>query len=135
MERNDVVNTAGLGAWTGGPQPSRGRMGTALSAVWGGLTGITPHVLHHIGPLAGAAILAGTGGRVLFALIALAGSLPFLYRLRRRFQTWAAPAVALGAMAALFALSSFVIGPAISGSPATTPASVSDGPTVDEHGH
>lgn len=84
-------------------------------AGWGALTGVAPHVLHHVGPLAGAALLAGTGGRLLFAAIALAVSTPFLLRIHRRFESWLAPAIALAAMAASFALSSFVIAPLITG--------------------
>lgn len=93
-----------------------GRAWSALLAAWGLTTGVAPHVLHHIGPLAGAALLAGTGGRLLFAAIALAVSIPFLLRIQRRFKTWVAPLLALAAMAAMFALSSFVIGPLITGS-------------------
>ncbi len=92
------------------------RAWSALLAAWGALTGILPHLLHHVGPLAGAALLAGTGGRLLFAGIALAVSIPFLLRIHRHFKTWLAPAIALAAMAAMFMLSSFVIGPAITGS-------------------
>jgi hypothetical protein len=72
-------------------------------------------VLHHVGPLAGAALLAGTGGRLLFAGITLIVSIPFLLRIHRRFKSWLAPLIALAAMAAMFALSSFVIGPLITG--------------------
>jgi hypothetical protein len=37
------------------------------------------------------------------------------FRLRKRFGTWLAPAIAFAVMAAAFAVSSLVIGPAISG--------------------
>ena len=57
------------------------------------ISGIAPHVLHHVGPLAGAALLAGAGGTVLFGVAGFALSIPMLLRLRRRFGTWAAPAV------------------------------------------
>jgi hypothetical protein len=89
-------------------------------AVWGAFTGVLPHVLHHVGPLAGAAIVAGATGKVVFGLIGLVAAIPFLRRLYRRFHTWIAPAIALGVFAVAFALSTFVIGPAISGS--DTPA-------------
>ena len=88
--------------------------GAAL-AVWGGFVGLLPHVLHHVGPLAGAALLAGAGGTILFAAIGFVAAIPFLLRVRRRFGTWRAPAIALAIFAAMFSLSSFVIGPAISG--------------------
>jgi len=92
-----------------------GRLWSALLAAWGVFIGLLPHVLHHVGPLAGAALLAGTGGTVLFAAIGFVAAIPLLVRLRRRFATWRAPAIALAIFAAMFSLSSFVIGPAISG--------------------
>lgn len=100
-------------------QPQRslvGRAWAALAAVWGVVLGALPHVLHHVGPLAGAALLAGAGGTALFAVIGFVASAPFLLRLHRRFRTWAAPAVALALFAAMFAFSSLVIAPAITGS-------------------
>ena len=87
----------------------------AMLAVWGAFVGLLPHVLHHVGPLAGAALLAGATGRALFAAIGFVAAIPFLRRLHRRFGTWRAPAIALAVFAAAFSLSSFVIGPAISG--------------------
>ena len=98
------------------PRSIAGRAWAAILAGWGAVIGVLPHVLHHVGPLAGAALLAGTGGRLLFAAIALVVSLPFLRRIYRRFRTWTAPAIALAVMAAMFSLSSLVIGPAITGS-------------------
>ena len=86
-----------------------------MLAVWGACAGLLPHVLHHVGPLAGAALLAGATGRALFAAIGFVAAIPFLRRLQRRFGTWRAPAIALALFAAMFSLSSFVIGPAISG--------------------
>ncbi|WP_197722644.1 MULTISPECIES: hypothetical protein [Kocuria] len=78
--------------------------------------GLLPHVLHHVGVLAGTALIAGSGGTLLFGVLGLAASVPFLLRLRRRFGTWWAPAVGLVVFAALYSLSAFVIGPLISGS-------------------
>lgn len=92
-----------------------------LVAAWGGLLGLLPHVLHHIGPLAGAAILAGATGRALFAAIGLVAAIPFLRRVHRRFATWKAPAIALVIFALMFSFSSFVIGPAISGGGSNVP--------------
>jgi hypothetical protein len=98
--------------------------------VLGGLTGLAPHVLHHIGPLVGTAVVAGSGGTVLFGLLGLLLSVPMLRRLYRRFGTWRAPALAVGAFAVVFLFSSFVVGPWISGAgPATPPA------PVDHQGH
>jgi hypothetical protein len=91
------------------------RAWAGLVAAWGALIGLAPHVLHHVGPLAGAALLAGAGGTLLFAALGFVAAVPFLLRLYRRFHTWRAPALALAVFAAMFSLSSFVIGPAISG--------------------
>ena len=106
-----------------------GRAWSAAVAVWGGFIGLLPHVLHHVGPLAGAALLAGATGRTLFAAIGFVAAIPFLRRLHRRFQTWRAPAIALAIFAAMFSLSSFVIGPAISGDDAPTR------PGIEQGGH
>ena len=107
-----------------------GRTWAAIAAAWGVLLGVLPHVLHHVGPLAGAALLAGAGGTALFAVIGFAASIPFLLRLRRRFRTWLAPMIALVLFAAMFTFSSLVIAPAITGSDkGSTPA-----PTLERPG-
>lgn len=82
--------------------------------------GAAPHVLHHVGPLAGAAILAGTTGRLLFGALGFLLTIPLLRRIRAHTGSWVAPAGALALMAALFALSSFVIGPALTGGSGST---------------
>ena len=69
-----------------------GRAWSAVLATWGAFIGVLPHVLHHIGPLAGAALLAGAGGAALFAAIGFVAAIPFLIRLQRKFRTWRAPA-------------------------------------------
>jgi hypothetical protein len=106
--------------------------GAAIGA-WGAFTGVLPHVLHHVGPLAGTALVEGAGGRLLFGGVGLVASIPFLLRLRRRFQSWAAPAIVLVVFAAMFAFSTLVIGPRISGD--TTTTSAPQPAPVDEHGH
>lgn len=114
------------------------RVWGAVLAAWAAITGVAPHVLHHVGPLAGAAFLAGAGGRLLFAGIALVVSIPFLLRIYRRFGTWVAPVIALGAMVVTFSLSTFVIGPAISGersTPQPVKEPTTEQPALDEHGH
>lgn len=93
-----------------------GRVGAPVSAGWGAATGVAPHVLHHVGPLAGAAIFAGATGTALFGMLGILIAIPFLRRLYRRFGTWLAPAIALLVFVAAFAFSSLVVGPAISGS-------------------
>jgi hypothetical protein len=108
-----------------------------LIAAWGTFTGVLPHVLHHVGPLAGTALVAGAGGTLLFGAVGLIASIPFLLRLHRRFKNWIAPAIGLASFAAAFAFSTLVIGPLISGertgtsieTPQPAPA------TTDEHGH
>ncbi len=106
-----------------------GRIWGGVAAAWGGFIGLLPHVLHHVGPLAGAALLAGATGRILFAAIGFLAAIPFLRRLQRRFRTWRAPAIAVAVFATMFSLSSFVIGPAISGG--DTPAR----PGLEQGGH
>jgi len=110
------------------------RIRQAFAAVWGAVIGVAPHVLHHVGPLAGAAILAGTGGRLLFFAVGLGVATPMLWRLHRRFRTWAAPAVAIVLFAVAYSVSSLVLGPLISGAD----TGGSDGApfvTTTVHGH
>lgn len=97
------------------PRAPFGRARSAAVALWGGFIGVLPHVLHHVGPLAGAALLAGAGGTLVFAAIGLVATIPFLLRVHGRFGSWRAPAIALAIFATMFSLSSFVIGPAIAG--------------------
>lgn len=105
-------------------QPSiLARTWRAILAAWGAFIGALPHVLHHVGPLAGAALLAGAGGTALFAAIGLVAAIPFLIRLQRKFRTWRAPAIAFAVFAVAFSFSSFVIGPALSGGPESSPPS------------
>jgi hypothetical protein len=119
------------------PAAPSGRIRTLWNGIVAGIAvvvGLLPHVLHHIGFLAGTAVVAGAGGTALFAVLGLAASVPFLLKLYRRFGSWLAPAVALVVFAVMFALSAFVIGPAINGTdtapvPATTPATVITPPT------
>lgn len=112
---------AQTGSATGGDAPAgrrRGwlaRAGAAVSVAVGVVTGAAPHVLHHVGPLAGAALLAGGGGTALFAAIGFVLTIPMLLRLRRRFGTWTAPGVALALFAVMFTVSTLWIGPAIRG--------------------
>lgn len=101
--------------------------------VWGALTGavatvmgLLPHVLHHVGPLVGAALLTGAAGTTIFGLAGLALSVPMLLRLRRRFGSWWAPAIGLVAFTGLFLFSSLVVGPLISNPGESTVS-------VDEH--
>lgn len=91
------------------------RVRAAFAGVGAALLGAAPHVLHHVGPLAGAALLAGATGRVLFGVLGFLLAIPMLRRMRRRTGSWRVPGGALALMAVVFAFSSFVIGPAITG--------------------
>jgi len=104
-----------------------------VSAVFGTLLGLLPHVLHHSGLIFGAALVTGTGGNLLFGVVGLLFSLPLLRRLYTRFNTWKAPAIALAIFIAMFSVSAFVIGPAISGD--TSSESPSPGQTPDHSQH
>jgi hypothetical protein len=86
----------------------------ALATAGAAVLGAAPHVLHHAGPLAGAALLAGAGGQLIFGALGFVLALPLLRRLRRRTGSWTAPGGVLVLMAIGFSLSSFVIGPAFS---------------------
>ena len=93
----------------------RERAAAIVSSAVAAVLGVLPHVLHHVGPLAGAALLAGTGGTLLFGAIGLVAAVPFLLRVRRRCGNWRVPAALLATFAVMFSISAFVIGPAISG--------------------
>lgn len=107
-------------------------LSTLLSGAVAAISGIAPHVLHHVGPLAGSALLAGAGGTALFGLAGFALSIPMLLRLRRRFGTWLAPAVASAIFTAVYLFSALVIGPTFSaGSVGEEAPAVS--PTPSDH--
>ena len=116
------------------PSPHGGPLGAAwnaVTAVIATVMGLAPHVLHHVGLFAGAAFVVGVGGNLLFGVVGLLLSIPLLRRLYRRFGTWKAPAIGVAVFAAMFSLSAFVIGPAISNPepadaprPARTPSPV-----------
>ena len=98
--------------------PPRSRLNVAWSATGaalGAVLGLVPHVAHHAGLLLGAAAITGVAGNTALAASGLALSIPLLRRLHRRFGTWRAPAIAAALFSSMFALSAFVIGPAITG--------------------
>jgi hypothetical protein len=80
-----------------------------------------PHVLHHVGFLAGTALVAGSVGRALSGLLGAIAALQLLWRLHRRFQSWRAPVIGAAVFTTMFALSVLVIGPAINGSSSSSP--------------
>jgi hypothetical protein len=118
---------AAAGARRGWPA----RIGAAASAVVGAVAGAAPHVLHHVGPIAGAALLTGIGGTLLFGAIGFVLMVPMLLGLRRRFRSWAAPLVALALFAAMFTASTLWIGPAIRGDS----GGVAGGQPIDHASH
>lgn len=117
-------------ALAGGERRSGARLWGGAVASFGAVSGVAPHVLHHVGPLAGAALLAGFAGQALFFVLGLALSVPMLRKLYRRFQTPLAPAIAVLAFAAVFTLSSVVVAPRLTDSDA--PATSIEQP---DHGH
>jgi len=119
-ETAHVERERGLGA----------RLWGGIVACFGVVTGVAPHVLHHVGPLAGAALLGGFGGQVIFFALGIALSVPLLLRLYRRFGTLVAPAVAVVAFAAIFTFSSVVVAPLLTNSD-DSPAT----PTEQPQGH
>lgn len=117
------------------PHRRRGVLATAwnaLTALVGGIMGLLPHLLHHVGLLGGAVLVTGATGNALFAVLGLVFSLPLLWRLYRRFGTWKAPTLALAVFALMFSISAFVIGPAITSEPAPDRTPVQT-PTPEEH--
>ena len=91
------------------------RFRAVVAALGAAVMGAAPHVLHHVGPLAGAALVAGATGKLLFGALGFALTVPMLRRLRRRTGSWRVPGAALAVMAVIFTFSSFVIGPALAG--------------------
>ncbi len=126
----------------GSPAPvgTRTRLAAArdtAGAVLGAVLGLVPHLLHHVTLIAGTALVTGAGGNALFFAVGLLLSVPMLRRLHRRFGSWVAPTIAVAVFAAVFSLSAFVVGPAISGESTTpsAPATPSPGHTSDGTQH
>ena len=108
-----------------------------LGGVLAAALGLAPHVLHHAGPLAGAALLGGVGGSLLFGALGFVLAIPFLLRLHRRCGSWRVPAAVLAAMVAVFSVSTFVVGPALTSESASVPAPTSAPaqPPASDGGH
>lgn len=97
-------------------RPSLGRrLWLATAAGFAAVMGLLPHVLHHVGPLAGAALLGGVSGSLLFGVLGFLAAIPFLLRLHRRSGGWRTPVIVLALFAVVFTVSTFVVGPAIRG--------------------
>ena len=102
-------------ALTKRPAGTISRLRSLGGAVASAVLGLAPHILHHVGPLAGAALFAGVGGSLLFGAIGLVAAVPFLLRVHRRSGSWRRPLALISLFGAVFALSTFVVGPAIAG--------------------
>lgn len=101
-------------------------------AVLGTLLGLVPHLMHHIGLIAGAALLTGAiGSSVLYAL-GLILSIPLLRRLRRRFNSWKPPILGVAIFTVLFGVSTLVVGPLINPAGPQSPLPTE---TSDHTGH
>lgn len=101
----------------------RGReVWAGVRAAFGAVLGLVPHLLHHVGLLAGTAVLTGALGSWVLYVVGLLLSVPMLRRLRRRFGSAWAPALGVVVFTGLFTLSAFVIGPAIGDGGSPPPA-------------
>lgn len=101
----------------------------------GAALGILPHVMHHVGLLAGAALLTGVLGNGILYVVGLLMSVPLLRRLRSRFRTMWAPAIGVAVFTVLFSLSAFVVGPAISAAGSQSPAQTPTPAVTTTDGH
>ncbi len=110
-----------------------GRLWSGVLAAWAVVTGITPHVLHHVGPLAGVALVSGVAGTVLFGAIGFVATIPLLLRLRRRFGSWTVPGLALALFATVFTVSTVVVGPQLTSADEPGSGSVSEAEHEEHH--
>jgi O-antigen/teichoic acid export membrane protein len=81
----------------------------------------------------GPALLGGVGGSLLFGAAGVVLSIPFLLRVHRHCGNWRIPALLLVTFATVFSVSTFVVGPAISGSDEPTAPAIEPGVGVDDH--
>jgi glucose dehydrogenase len=91
--------------------------------------------MHHIGLIAGTALLTGAFGNGVLYLVGLLLSIPMLRRIHARFGTRWAPAIGVMIFTALFALSAFVIGPAIGGETGSTAPTTPEAPATTPGDH
>jgi len=109
--------------------PPQGAWRTAWAGIragFGAMLGLAPHVMHHIGLIAGAALLTGALGNSLLYAAGILLSIPLLNRLRRRYNTWKAPILGVAAFTLLFGLSTFVIGPILNPAGTQPPPAITD---------
>ena len=129
----DAVAEPGGGAESSRWRAAVERLWSGVLAAWAVVTGITPHVLHHVGPLAGVALVSGVGGTVLFGGIGLVATIPLLRRLRRRFGSWTVPGLALALFATVFTVSTIVVGPQLTSADEPGSGSVSEAEHEEHH--
>ena len=111
-------------------------MRKTVTGVEGEIRGRGKEGLHDNGRRAGKDRIEGNGGTALLGEIGLRARKQMMLRKRRRFGTWRAPAIALGVFTAMFALSAFVIGPAIGGANTSTGTGTNaPSPAVDHASH
>lgn len=101
----------------------RSRISAFISSAIAAVLGLLPHVLHHAGPLAGAALLAGTAGTLLFGALGLIAAIPFLLHVHKRCGNWRTPGLLLAAFVAIFTISALFIAPVITRSESSSKAS------------
>lgn len=76
------------GRWTLRRSATHGRsrlatLWNAVTAAVGAVMGLLPHLLHHVSIFAGAVLVTGVGGNLLFGALGLLLSVPLLRRLYR----------------------------------------------------
>lgn len=107
-----------------------------FAGAWGAMVGGLPYVLYHLGPLAGAAFLVGTTGKLTFGVAGLTLLVPWLLRVRRLCASWTIPLLLLVAFAGVWAVSTFVTAPGTTGhldpDPATQTSNEESAPSDDE---
>lgn len=136
----DTIN-ATTASVAGGRRGFWGALWAGVRATVGALMGLAPHVMHHIGFLAGAAFLTGFLGNTVLYVVGLLLSAPLLRRLHRRFGTWKAPAIGVAVFTAAFAVSALVIGPLFNPAASNDPDSPAPSPAAsatssgDHEGH
>ena len=141
MPSSDTDDPAPVAAVAAVESTGRDRLRAAWAAcraVIGSILGLTPHVLHHVGIVAGTALLAGAWGNLALYGGGLLLSIPMLKRLHRRFASVAAPIAGVAIFTVMFLFSTLVLGPAINPQPAATvtPAQAQSPGAVSGHeGH
>lgn len=115
------------------PAAFAARLRVGLAGIAAGVLGAAPHVLHHVGPLAGAGVFAGAAGTALFGALGVLLAVPILVRIKRRRGSWRRPAALAVVMAVVFAFSTLVIGPALTADGADAPTPSPAAPANPDH--